>query len=173
VSDQERIRTAFERNVKALSLRPSIGRGTAVTKARLREGLTCEIEDGPWRLVADMGEKHGGAAAGPNPGVLGRGALASCMVVGYAMWAARLGVRLETLEVEVQTDYDARGEYGVDDDVAPGYTRMRWIVTVESEAPEADVMSVLEKAEKHSPYLDLFRNPQDLRREVRVVSTRR
>ena len=173
MSTTERIKTAFERNARAVELRPGVGQGTAVTRVRLEEGLRCTIEEGRWRLVADMGEKHGGANAGPNPGVLGRGALASCMVVGYAMWAARLGVPLDTLEVEVQADYDARGEYGVDDDVAPGYTRIRWIVTIESDASEADVMRVLETAEEHSPYLDLFRNPQDLRREVRVVSTRR
>lgn len=34
------IKAAFERNARAVELRPSIGQGTATTKVRLREGLT-------------------------------------------------------------------------------------------------------------------------------------
>jgi hypothetical protein len=107
---QDQIRTAIERNVKAVTLRPSVGQGTAVTKATLRDGLTCDVQEGPWTLVAGMTEKYGGTNAGPNPGVYGRAALGSCLVLGYAMWAARLGVPLDALEVEVHASYDVRGE---------------------------------------------------------------
>ena len=51
--------------------------------------------------------------------------------MGYAMWAARLGVEMESLEVVVEADYDTRGELGVWDDVPPGYLQVRYIVTVE------------------------------------------
>src|SRR5262245_42135009 len=141
------IKTAMERNAKAVSLRPAIGQGTAVTRVTLRDGLACDIVEGPWRLVAGMGDKYGGTAAGPTPGVLGRAALGSCLALGYAMWAARLEVPLDSLEVEVQADYDARGELGVSDDVRPGYSAVRYIVTVASPADEADVRRLLETAE--------------------------
>jgi hypothetical protein len=39
----ERIRTTFERNSRALELRAAIGVGTAVTRAPLRDGLTCAV----------------------------------------------------------------------------------------------------------------------------------
>ena len=42
------IRTAIERSARAVELRPSVGQGTVVTKVRLRDGLSCEVEDGPW-----------------------------------------------------------------------------------------------------------------------------
>jgi uncharacterized OsmC-like protein len=54
--------------------------------------------------------------------VLGRGALGSCLALGYAMWAIRLDVPIESLEVDVEADYDTRGELGVADDIPPGYT---------------------------------------------------
>jgi hypothetical protein len=53
----EHIKTAFERNVQTLTLRPSIGQKTYVTKVRVHNGLTCEIEDGPWRLTADLAKQ--------------------------------------------------------------------------------------------------------------------
>jgi uncharacterized OsmC-like protein len=164
----ERIRTTFERNRRALELRAGVGLGTAVTRARLREGLACEVEEGRWRFMVDMSPKSGGGDEGPNPGVLGRGALASCLAIGYAMWAAALGVPIASLTVTVEADYDTRAEYGVGD-VRPGYREVRYIVEVASAAPEAEVMRVLDAAEAHSSYLAVFGNPQPLRRDVRIA----
>src|SRR4051794_20979342 len=104
------VREALERNVKAVSLRPGVARGTAKTTAVLRPGLAWTVTEGPYELSLGMTEKYGGLGGAPNPGVLGRGALASCLAIGYGMWAARLGVPCEAIEVEVQADYDVRGE---------------------------------------------------------------
>ena len=92
MDDTQKIRTAIERNAKAVTLRPSLGQGTAKTVVSLKPGLECEIVEGAWTLTVGMTEKSGGTNAGPNPGILGRGALGSCLAIGYAMWAARLGV---------------------------------------------------------------------------------
>src|SRR5687767_10890882 len=142
--DNDQIRTVLERNVKAVQLRPSVGQKTARTKVRLKPGLECELTEGSWRLTIAMSEKSGGTNAGPNPGVLGRGALGSCLALCYAMWAIRMEVTLDELEVEVEADYDSRGELGVSDDVPPGYRQVRYIVTVASRAPEEDVRRVLD-----------------------------
>lgn len=166
-----RIRTAFERTEKVLTRRPGVGRGTATTRVRLVDGLTCEIEDGPWKLVADMAEKSGGNNAGPNPGVLGRGALGACLAMSYATWAAKRGVPVSGIEVEIQADYDTRGHYGVAD-VPAGYTEVRYVVTVQSDVPEADILRLLDEAEAHTSYVDVFRRPQRLCRDVRVVAPR-
>ena len=83
--NNDEIRTIIERNVKAVTLRPSIGQHTGRTNVRLKPGLECEVIEGPWRLTVAMGEKSGGTNAGPSPGVLGRGALGSCLALGYAM----------------------------------------------------------------------------------------
>jgi uncharacterized OsmC-like protein len=164
----ERLKTVFERAVKALTLRPSLGRNTGVTRARIREGLTCDVESGPWRLVADMPKTAGGSEAGPTPGVYGRAALGSCLAIGYMMYAAKLGVPIRSLEVEIQADFDDGALYGVRDS-PPGYLEVRYVVTVESSAPEADVLRVLDEGDAHSPYLDVFSRGQKCRRIVRVT----
>lgn len=167
--DRDAIRTALERKRKALSLRPSIGQGTAVTTVRVREDFTCDVEDGAWRLTADLSEKSGGQAAGPDPGVLGRAALGSCLAICYVRWAAWLDVPITRLDVEVQADYDARGEYAVAD-IPPGYTEVRYRVTVASEASEAEIRHLLETAEARTPWLDVYRRPQRLHRELHLIS---
>lgn len=168
-TNTEPIRRAFERQAEALRLRPGIGRGTAVTSARITAGMTCEIEEGDWRLTADMPEKHGGADAGPNPGVLGRAALASCAAIGYVRWAAALGVAIDHLEVDVEADYDVRGEMAIDDDVPPGYTEMRLRVRVASPASEEEVLRVLDRADAHSSWVDNIARAVPVRREVELV----
>ena len=167
----ERIRRAFERSARALTLRPALGRSTGVSRTRVRQGLTCDIEEGSWKLVADMPEQAGGSAAGPTPGVLGRAALGSCLAMTYMMHAAKLGVPISALEVEVQADYDDGALFGVND-APPGYLEVRYVVTVESSAAAADVRRVLDEGDAHSPYLDVFARAQPCHRTVRIVSPR-
>jgi uncharacterized OsmC-like protein len=166
---RRRIEAAFERNARVLAARPGVGQGTAVTRARVTEadGLACEVTEGSWAITVDLSEKVGGRGLGPNPGMLGRSALASCLAIGYAMWAARLGVILTSIDVEVQAEYDTRGLFGVGE-VEPGYREIRYVVTVKSEAPETAIRRVLDEADSHSPYHAVFSRPHELRRELRI-----
>jgi uncharacterized OsmC-like protein len=173
MTDTARIKEAFERNQKAIRLRPSIGQGTAVTKARVRDGLTVDIEDGGWTFVADEGKNDGGNGAGADPGVYGRAALASCLAIGYVWTAAVENVPITSLEVEVQADYDARGPYGVDDSVPSGWTAMRYVVSIESPASEEEIAHVLDLADERSSLLYSFRNPVPIEREVQITAPAR
>ena len=166
-----RIRRSVGRVRTALTRLESAGRGTASTRARIDEGLTCRVEDGEWSFTSDLSEKVGGDGAGPDPGVFGRASLASCLAIGYALWAAHAEVPLTSVEVEVEADYDTRSQFGIGDD-SPAYRELRWIVRVESPAPEAEVRDVLALAEERSPYLALFRDPQTLRRELHIQTSR-
>jgi len=169
--DPKKIKTAFERTAKAVSLRPTIGRGTGVSKTTVRQGLTCEIEEGGWHFKADMPEQAGGSAEGPTPGVYGRAALGSCLAMGYIMWAAYFNVPIDSLQVEVHADYDDGALFGVSD-VPPGYLQVRVIVIIESDAPEQDIRRMIDEADRHSPYLDVFSRAQDCRREIKIVTTK-
>lgn len=150
------LRSIRERNRRALELRPSVGQGTATTVARLRPGsLTTDIADGAWTLVADASPEEGGNAAGPDPGVFVRSALASCLAIGYRNFAAAMGIELTDVMVTVEADYDARGQYGFDG-VAPGYPAVRVRVAISSNAPAEQVQAVIDAADRHSPILDDF-----------------
>lgn len=171
MDDQQGIKTAIERNVKAVSLRPGVGQGTARTVATLEPGLACKVTDGPYTLSVGMTEKYGGAGGSPNPGVLGRGAVASCLTIGLSMWAARMGIPLERLEVTVEADYDVRGELGVVDEIRPGYLAMRYHILVESPAPEEEVRAWLDVGTRTSSWLDNLANPMPLSGTIDVRRT--
>jgi uncharacterized OsmC-like protein len=165
----EGIREALERSVKAVALRPSVGQGTKVTRVRLGEHLRCEIEEGPWKLTAGMPTAFGGDETAPTPGVFGRAALGSCLVLGYAMWAARLDVPLSSLEVEVHADFDARGELGVTEEVRPGHTAIRCVVRVTSDASADVINRWLDTADRYSSWRDNIVNPVPVVRQVQIT----
>lgn len=169
MSETEKIKLAIERSTKALSLKPSLGQGTGVSRTTIKNGLTCEIQDGDWKFRADMPESVGGNAQGPTPGVYGRAALGSCLAIGYMMKAAEMNIPVTMLEVEVQADYDDGGLFGTAA-VTPGYSEVRYIVTIESEAAREDILKMLDDADQHSPYLDVFSRQQNCKREVNIIS---
>jgi uncharacterized OsmC-like protein len=116
-----------------------------------------------------MGEKHGGAGAGPTPGTVGRAALGTCLAIGYRQWAAMLGVPIVSLEIEIQADYDSGAMYGTTN-AGPGYSAVRYIVSIESPADAETIARLLDTADAHSPYRAVFAEPQAMTREVRLRS---
>jgi uncharacterized OsmC-like protein len=164
----QKIREIAERNVRLLSLKSDRGHLTGVTTARIENGLRCVIEDGPWKLSADMPVKAGGEETAPTPGTLGRGALASCIAISIAAWAARRGIPIESVQVEVQADFDARGELGMDDSISPGYQEVRLVISIDSPASADVIAELVETAERYSPYMDVFARGQPLKRIMRL-----
>jgi uncharacterized OsmC-like protein len=171
LADSKDMKTIIERNIKAIRLRPSVGQGTATTIVRVRDGVTCDIEDGQWKLVADEGSGDGGAGLGPDPGVFGRAALGTCLAMGYVMWAAHMDVPIDSVEVVVEAGYDARGIFGVDESISPGWTGLRYTVNIASPADEAKVREMIEYADRLSPLLDDFSRPIPVERVLHIAQS--
>lgn len=55
-------------------------------------------------------------------------------------------------------------------DDPPGFRALRYRVHLQSSAPEADILRVLDEADAHSPVLDDFRRPLPIEREVRITA---
>ena len=165
--DQVAIREIAERNVRLLAAKPDRGHLSCATRARLADGLRCEIEEGPWRLAADMPAKVGGDESAPTPGVLGRGALAGCLTIGIAAWAARLGVPLEASRSRSRpTSTPAASSVWATCRPATGGPLHRLDRRARRRATSSTGCSRM--AERHSPYLDVFGRAIALKRALRV-----
>ena len=161
--------STVERATAAVTLRPAIGQGTDTTTVRLRDGTTCDVEEGPWQIVADLGPDLGGSHDHPGPAFLLRAALATCFAQTAALWAAKLGVTIDHLEVEVDAAHDARGLLGVDE-TAPRFTDLRYRIRIESPAPADEVRRVLDAAAAHSPVHDSLQHALPIERQVQIES---
>jgi uncharacterized OsmC-like protein len=170
MSKDEKIRSGFRRVAAAFTQRPAFGHGTGISKASIRDGLTCEVREGNWAFILDMPEQAGGNGTGPTPGVYGRAALGSCLAIGYMMRAAMMNISIASLEVEIQADYDDGALFGTAPGIPPGYLDVRYIVSIDSDAPEEKIMEMLDEADRHSPYLDVFSRPQRCSRYVKLIT---
>jgi len=164
-----RIKELAEQTAKAFAIDPSLAAGGGRTRVRRTEGLACEIEDGAWKFISDTPASAGGADEGPDPGVLIRGALGACLTMDIVTWAARFGVEVTTVEVEVESAMDARGNYGVDDSVPPGYQAVTCRIAIESPDGEDAVRHVVETAEAHNPRLYDLTHAIPVTRELAVT----
>ncbi len=171
MAEPKTIKKAYERNKKAIRLRPSAGQSTGISTVHVRDGTTCEIEGSGWNITADIGTQEGGNNAGPGPGVLERAALGSCLAIGYVQMAAVMEVPVEKIEVEVETDFDARGMFDIEEQ-PPGFTVIRYSVQIESPASKADIQKVIDAGDSHSPVLDDFRRPVTIEREVTIMQSK-
>lgn len=169
MSDPKTIKKAFERNRKAVELRPKIGRKTVTTKVRLVEGTTCEVVHPEWTFKADIGKTEGGNDKGPGPGILQRGALGACLAIGYVQQAAVMEIPIEHIEVTVEAENDYSGRFGIED-LPPGSQQLKYKVFIESPAGEDEIKKVIEEADRLSPVLDDFKRAIPVTKEITIVT---
>ena len=170
MTSTEQIAHAYQRTRRALERRPSLAKGTARTSVTVRDGLRCDVREGSWSLTLDMPGKAGGSDAGPTPGVFGRAALGGCLAICYAQMAAVHGLPIKDLTVEVEADYDGRGEYGFRE-VGQVYSEFRYRVRVTSPASAAEVERVFDEGEANSSIVQAFRLPHRVMRTLDVRQT--
>jgi len=89
-----------------------------------------DIRTGAHSFKVDEPASVGGANAAANPVQYALASLGACQAITYRVWAAQLGVNLDSITVRVEGDLDLRGFYGVDDKVRPGLSAVRVEVTV-------------------------------------------
>jgi uncharacterized OsmC-like protein len=169
----QEIKTAIERSVKALELKPALGLKNKRASARLVNGLTCEVKAGDWTLTSDMPPMAGGNDTGPTPGDFSRMGLASCMAIGYASWFAREEMPCDQIEVEVETDVDYGQMFGANGGVVSGHKALTVHVHVESPAPRSEIERVLDLADQHSPVLYSVTQPTTVTRELHLTEPAR
>lgn len=174
MKQDNKIKTALGRTKLALTLKPSLGKSTGISKARITNGLTCEIREGDWKFTADMPESIGGGKLGPTPGVYGRAALGSCLAIGYMMKAAEMDISIQNLEVEIQADYDDGALLGTSEkNIPPGYLEVRYCINIVSDASKEKIMKMLDEGDLRSPYLDIFSHAQKCVRKINIVPSKK
>ena len=155
-------KTALARSTKAVTLRPQKGQYTHTNSAVIENGTACFVREKKFQMLVDVPPSIGGGGAGPTPGTLVRSALTSCIAIGVKLWAARADMQIDYVDVQLEADVDARGEMGVDDDIAPGFLVTRLIISVRTNAPKEDVEKVITRSLKYSPLFDIYSNPQNI-----------
>lgn len=161
-------RKALETVTERVANDPERGKRLFSSRAVVEDGTRCRVRDGDMVMTFDMPPVMGGDGAGPTPGTALRAALAGCLAIGIKIWAARINVLIDHIEVNLEADSDTRGQFGLDDSVAVGYGGLRAKIDVSSSEDADLVRQVVDTSLKYSPLLDVVANAQNITSCVEV-----
>jgi uncharacterized OsmC-like protein len=110
-----------------------------------------------------------GANTGPNPVEYILHALAACLTISIVYVAAARNVKVTSVESTLAGDLDARGAFGLSDEVRNGFEHIGISFRVTGEAPEEKLREVVERATARSAVYDIITNGVPVDLEVAVA----
>ncbi len=153
------IRSAQERAISIFQRKQSAALSSAKVSGRLDEGLRCTVSSDELDVRMDMPKALGGDGSAPSPGFFVRAGLIGCVAIGIKMTAAREGIPLESVDVDVEMDFDDGAMFGLGDNTAaPLETRLT--ITLKSPAPRAAVEEMARRALAADTYYLALRDAQ-------------
>ncbi len=126
------------------------GEGEGAVASVIRAGKHSFLVDEPGALAGDD------FAASPVEFALG--ALISCQIVVYRLYANALGIRVDDIDIQAEGDLDARRLFGIDESVRAGFTEVRLDVTLTGPESSERYQQLRDVVDAHCPVLDLFAN---------------
>lgn len=142
-------RIAADASSAQLSYRVS-GTGEGSVASQITAGKHSFLVDEPSALAGDD------LAASPVEFALG--ALISCQIVVYRLYAQALGIVVDDISVDAEGDLDARRLFGIDETVRAGFTDIRLAITITGPETEERYQELRAVVDAHCPVLDLFAN---------------
>lgn len=127
------------------------GRGVGSVGTEVRAGKHRFLVDEPGALAGDD------AAASPVEYALG--ALVSCQVVVFRLYAQALGLTIDDIEITAEGDLDVRKLFGIDESGRAGFHDVRVKVDLTGPNTPEEYERLRAVVEEHCPVLDLFANP--------------
>jgi uncharacterized OsmC-like protein len=164
------IKDSIDNAVRYLSEHPDEARYTdSSARATLGEALRVEVAGpGGERILTDMPGGVGGRGEEPSPGWLFRAAIASCVASTIGMEAAREGLNLTSLEVEVDSESDDRGILGMDETVPAGPLSTRVAIEARAEGEDGRLREILERGAGRCPVCDATKRAVDVSLDIRT-----
>lgn len=151
--------TATKSTELTTTVQGSLVRGTATEVA---------ITSRQFEFTIDEPASLGGTDKGANPIEHLLAALASCTVISYQVWAGKLGLTLDGVDVDLNGDIDLAGFFGTEDGVRPGFQGIELAVRLAGPESEGDYRRLEEAVATHCPVLDNLTNGVPVRTTVEV-----
>lgn len=117
-----------------------------------------EIRSGSHRFLVDEPAVLAGDDAAASPVEYALGALISCQVVVFRLYAEALGLTIDDLEITAEGDLDVRKLFGIDESGRAGFHAVRVKVDITGPHTVEEYDKLRAVVEEHCPVLDLFAN---------------
>jgi len=131
--------------------------------------IACKVETGRALAVAGLHPATGGSGMELCSGDMLLEALVACAGVTLKAVATALGVELRAGRVQAEGDLDFRGTLGVDKAAPVGFTDIRLRFELETDAPQAQLDTLLKLTERYCVVLQSLKQPPKLSATLTAV----
>ena len=135
---------------------------TLRASSRLGEGVTCKLETGRALVTAGLHPATGGDGRSACSGDMLLEALVACADVTLNAVATALGIELRDARLEAEGDLDFRGTLGVSKDVRVGFGDIRLRITLDTDASDEDIATLLRLTERYCVVYQTLSRPPTL-----------
>lgn len=152
----------FKRKPEAAIYKPKVS-------SRHVSGLYTETKVREHLVKSDYGEAAGGTNLAPNPIELLLSAFAACIEAAFYEFAEHEGIKVQSLNVDVEGTLDLRGLFMVDESVTPGFQDLKYTFTIATpDGDEAKVRDLAERVVSHCPVVDSLKRPMNISGDIRI-----
>ncbi len=146
---------------------PEAGRVTLRARGELDSAaIACKVETGRALAAAGLHPATGGSGLELCSGDMLLEALVACAGVTLKAVATPLGVALRSGRVMAEGDLDFRGTLGVAKDAPVGFTDIRLTFELDTDAPEAQLDTLLKLTERYCVVLQTLRRPPTIEAKI-------
>ena len=138
---------------------PAAARITLLARGRAGEGVSCGIETAQGPIVAGLHPATGGSGQLACSGDLLLQALVACAGVTLNAVATSLGIVLREAVLQAEGDLDFRGTLGVVKDAPVGFQNVRLQFTLDTDATEEQLTTLLRLTERYCVVYQTLKNP--------------
>jgi len=127
------------------------------------------ITAGKHRFIVDEPAALAGDDVAASPVEFALGALISCQIVVYRLYANALGIQLDDISIDAEGDLDVRNLFGITDEIRPGFSTIRLDIRLTGPETDERYQELRAAVDAHCPVLDLFQNPTPVEVSVSKV----
>ena len=121
------------------------------------------IVAGKHSFVVDEPAALAGDDVAASPVEFALGALISCQIVVYRLYAQALGIQVDEIDVTAEGDLDARRLFGIEESVRAGFSQVRLQIEITGPETQERYQELRAAVDAHCPVLDLFANETPVR----------
>ena len=107
-----------------------------------------------------------GTDTAPNPQMALFAAINSCVLNTMIVNAAARGIRIDSVEMELEGELDLRGFLGIDQSVNPGYDELTIRCRVKGDGTREQLQACLDAGTRYSPNFQSISKPVNVRYEL-------
>jgi uncharacterized OsmC-like protein len=135
---------------------------TLRARGQLNEALTCKVATGKAVVLAGLHPATGGTGHASCSGDMLLEALVACAGVTLNAVATALNIGLRDATIEAEGDLDFRGTLGISKEVAVGFHALRLIVSLDTDATEEQIATLLRLTERYCVVLQTLKRPPEI-----------